>query len=102
MKLFIPDLRQYQTFLIWVFVLGQKVNIFFITLSSKTPCQNYSGDYKVESYAPDLEKIPKNIMESGDYMMECKLCDQSGELVKGIQVFGQVINIPPGQGTSTG
>jgi hypothetical protein len=41
-------------------------------------------------------------MESGDYMMECKLCDQSGELVKGIQVFGQVINIPPGQGTSTG
>lgn len=45
---------------------------------------------------PDLSKIPTTILQSGDFMVECKFFDKNDNLIIGTQIYGQIIYIPGG------
>lgn len=51
------------------------------------------GNYYVNNYIPDLSKIPP-VLESGDYMIECKVFDKDGKFLNGLQTYGQMIFLP--------
>lgn len=55
------------------------------------------GNYVINNYLPDFSKLPTALMQSGDYMLECKFFDKDGKFLNGIQTYGQLIAIAGGK-----
>jgi Protein of unknown function (DUF1091) len=58
-------------------------------------CPWPKGNYWIHNYIPDISKFPP-IMESGDYMGECKFYDKNGTYLNASRTYIQIIHIAGG------